>query len=79
MTDTKLLYKNKAFRGVYLNGRKARFWGFKRLCPYKDLRTFSGQAAHKKQTFSRGFIAAWLRGYDDETREPSSAEEGSLL
>ena len=78
MTDEKAMYPNRAFLRAYLNGRKARLAGSARVTPYKDHRTFRGDAAGKKQTFSRGFIAAWYRGYDDEARE-GSPNEGRLL
>lgn len=79
MNDTAKVYHNRAFRGAYNKGRRAAMNGLRRECPYRDLRTFRGQRAGHQQTFSRGFIRAWYKGYDDEKAAPSAAAEGRLL
>ena len=60
-------YRNQAMRGAYNKGRKAALNGAKRVAPYTDHRTFRGN----KATYSRAFITAWYRGYDDQMRTPA--------
>jgi len=52
---------NRAFRGAYAKGVQAAREGKPRRSPYSDLKAGRyGQIP----TFSRGFIRAWLEGYD---------------
>lgn len=67
-------YRNRALQGTYDKGRLAAKAGAPRLQPYTDKRTFHG----RRVTFSRAFITAWLKGYDDEIRNPS-LRDGELL
>lgn len=53
-----------AFDSAERKGHAAFFDGKKRTeCPYRDYRTSRGCT-----TFARGFIRAWLRGWDKAKR-----------
>jgi hypothetical protein len=56
---------NKSFLTAMRKGREAFHAGQKRNdCPYRDVRTDHGAV-----TFSRGFMRAWLEGFDDAARK----------
>jgi len=72
--QNKKLYLSPQDR-AYLKGFRAAAEGKKRKdCPYYDFRTFY----RNSPTFSRGFINAWNRGYDDGVKW-MRGEPGSLV
>jgi hypothetical protein len=54
---------NPRLAAAYQKGRKAAQEGKPRLSPYGDLRTYRNAV-----TWSRGFIRAWLEGFDYERK-----------
>lgn len=62
---------NRAFRGAYQRGVSAAKRGEVRRAPYRDHK--AGRYNHIP-TFSRGFIRAWLEGYDSVKGERREAQ-----
>lgn len=57
--------ENPRLKAAFEKGRKAALEGKRRTaCPYGDLRTYHGAV-----TWSRGYIRAWLEGYDSDRTE----------
>lgn len=64
---------NRALAGAKRKGEAARIAGEPRRAPYSDTRT--GRHLHMV-TFARGFIRAWLDGWDEaDARIVSSGQQ----
>lgn len=63
---------NPAFRGAFRKGIEAARCGAPRRAPYRDHK--AGRYGHIP-TFSRGFIRAWLEGYDSHVAPRIRGEE----
>lgn len=59
---------NRAMRGAYLKGLRARLAEEPCSPPYRDARTASGRL-----TWSRAFSAAWCDGWRDADKDPRDA------